>query len=79
MRNKFLIKHTEKTIKDIEKEFDEDTPQVFMMEEKATEVIRQSDKKKLYFSWQLSTSQLYNLFYVRFLTEKWKCVFRSDE
>lgn len=38
-----------------------------MMEEKSTEVLRQAEKKKLYFFRQLSTSQLYNLFYTFFI------------
>lgn len=62
-RNKFLIKHTERIIKDIEDTFDENTPRIFLMEEKLTENIRLADNKKIYFLRQLSTSQLYNMFY----------------
>lgn len=63
VRNKFLIKHTEKIIKEIEKDYDENTPRIFIMEEQSTEALRLSDKKKLYFFRQLSTSQLYNLYF----------------
>lgn len=66
IRNKFLIKHTEKIIKTIESDFEEDVPRVFITEEQLTKKQRLNDKRKIYFLRQLSTSQLYNLFYIFF-------------
>lgn len=67
IRNKFLIKHTENVIKDIERTYENDKYKVFLMEEKRTVSLRNIEKNKLYFARQLSTSQLYNLFYYFFL------------
>lgn len=66
IRNKFLIKHTEKIIKTVESDFEEDVPRVFITEEQLTKKQRLNDKRKVYFLRQLSTSQLYNLFYIFF-------------
>lgn len=63
IRNKFLIKHTEEIIKTFENEFDEGVPCIFLMEELLTKERRLQDKKKIFFLRQLSTSQLYNMFY----------------
>lgn len=67
IRNKFLIKHTEEIIKTFEKEFEQGVPRIFIMEEQLTKEKRLQDKKKLYFLRQLSTSQLYNMFYAFFV------------
>ncbi len=67
IRNKFLIKHTEEIIKIFEKEFEQGVPRIFIMEEQLTKEKRLLDKKKLYFLRQLSTSQLYNMFYAFFV------------
>lgn len=67
VRNKFLIKHTEKIIKDIENGFDESVPRILISEEQSTEILRLADKKKMYLLRQLSTTQLYNLFYTFFV------------
>lgn len=62
-RNKFLIKHTEKVIIQTESYFEEGIPKLFAGEVESTASVRKGDMKKLYFFRQLSTSQLYNLFY----------------
>jgi hypothetical protein len=67
IRNKFLIKHTESIIKNIEKSYENDIYKVFLMEEKSTNALRDKEKSKLYCARQLSTSQLYNLFYFFFM------------
>lgn len=67
IRNKFLIKHTENIIKGIENTYGEERFKIFLSEEKNTESLRKAEKCKLYFARQLSTSQLYNLFYYFFL------------
>lgn len=63
LRNKFMIKHTEKVIIRIEECFEDNIPKLFKEEDEATADIRESDKEKLWCCRQLSTSQLYNLFY----------------
>lgn len=67
IRNKFLIKHTEEIIKTFENEFGEGVPRIFLMEELLTKERRSQDKKKIIFLRQLSTSQLYNMFYAFFI------------
>lgn len=66
LRNKFLIKHTENIIKNIENTYEEENLKIFLLEEKNTDSLRDTEKHKLYFKRQLSTSQLYNLFYFSF-------------
>lgn len=67
IRNKFLIKHTEEIIKTFENEFGEGVPRIFLMEELLTNERRSQDKKKIFLLRQLSTSQLYNMFYAFFI------------
>lgn len=63
VRNKFLIKHNEQIIKNFESKLKKDIPKIFSTEEKKTKYIRSNEKSKMYLFRQLSTSQLYNLFY----------------
>lgn len=63
VRNKFLIKHNERIIKNFESRFEKDVPKIFITEEKNTKDIRIAEHGKIYIFRQLSTSQLYNLFY----------------
>lgn len=63
MRNKFLIKHTEEIIKTFENEFGKGVLCIFLMEKLLTKERHSQDKKKIFFLRQLSTSQLYNMFY----------------
>ncbi|VDN47896.1 membrane protein of unknown function [Petrocella atlantisensis] len=63
IRNKFLIKHNERIIKNYESRVEKGIPQIFITEEKNTKDIRMSDKDKIYLFRQLSISQLYNLFF----------------
>jgi hypothetical protein len=63
VRNKFLIKYNEQVIKSFESRFEKDAPKIFIKEEKNTNDIRAAEKGKMYLFRQLSTSQLYNLFY----------------
>lgn len=63
VRNKFLIKHNEQIIIEYESKFDKRVPKIFYSEKNKTQCIRDIDKRKLFFFRQLSTSQLYNLFY----------------
>ncbi|MDD4297161.1 MAG: hypothetical protein PHC69_09415 [Ruminiclostridium sp.] len=67
LRNKYLIKHTENIIKSIEGNYKNTNHRIFRLEEKRTNDLRAAERKKIYFSRQLSTSQLYNLFYFFFL------------
>lgn len=66
LRNKFLIKHTEKILMQLEENYDDNTPKIFISEKESTEAVRNKEKTKLYCFRQLSTSQLYNLFYIVF-------------
>lgn len=67
LRNKFLIKHTESVIKGIETTYTDERHKIFLLEETRTQTLREAEKHKVYFGRQLSTSQLYNLFYFVFL------------
>lgn len=67
IRNKYLIKHTENVIKNIERSYENTNNQIFLSEERLTGSLRAIEKKKFYLTRQLSTSQLYNLFYFFFL------------
>ena len=65
-RNKFLIKQTEKTLKSFESDYANDRYRVFLNEEYDTQRLRDQQTGVPYFRRQLSTSQLYNLFYAVF-------------
>lgn len=67
IRNKYLIKHTESIIKSIEGNYSNINHQIFLSEEKSTNHLRMVEGGRIYFARQLSTSQLYKLFYLFFL------------
>lgn len=67
LRNKYLIKHTESVIKSIECNYKDKNHQIFLFEEHKTNELRLAERKKIYFARQLSTSQLYKMFYYFFL------------
>lgn len=54
----------EEIIKTFENGFDEGVPRIFLMEELLTKEKCSQDMKKCFLLRQLSTSQLYNMFYV---------------
>jgi hypothetical protein len=66
IRNKFLIKHTERVLIQIESNLGKDVPKLFTEEEALTGDIRHTESKKMWAFRQLSTSQLYKLFYAFF-------------
>jgi hypothetical protein len=66
LRNKFLIKHTEKMLIQIEDRFENTMPRLFAEEVKSTASVRCGEKGKFWAFRQLSTSQLYNSFYAFF-------------
>jgi hypothetical protein len=78
IRNKYLIKHTESTIKNIERTYGDTNNQIFLQEEYATLLLRENQKTKVLLFKQLSTSQLYKLFYVAvFITGTLESLFSS--
>jgi hypothetical protein len=66
MRNRFLIKHTEKVLIQIEAILEQGVPKLFTEEATSTGDIRKSESKKIWAFRQLSTSQLYKSFYLFF-------------
>jgi hypothetical protein len=65
-RNKFLIKQTEKTLKNLEASYSDSNYKVMTNEETDTGSLRLAEKNKPILLKQLSTSQLYGLFYLAF-------------
>lgn len=63
LRNKFLYKHIEKTIKSIERTYQEESNQIFLQEGVSTQNLRDQENNKAIFTRQLSASQLYKFFY----------------